>query len=840
VPRATLRSLLARKLRLMLSGLAIVLGVSFVSGTLVLTDSLGRVFDNLFATINAETAVTVRATSALGDDAMMDDREPVSAELLDTIREVDGVAEAVGWTEGYAQVVGPDGEAVTTGGAPTFGVTFRPDSQQESLVLREGEAPARPDEVVLDVATAERVGIEVGDRVTVLLRGPAEEFTVSGLVGFATTDNLAGAALTGFRPEVAQRVLGSPGTFSEIAVAAEEGVESDELQSRLAPVLPDGVEAVTDDEVIAEGADAVKEGLGFFSTALLVFAAISLFVGAFLIFNTFSMLVAQRTKELALLRALGASRRQVTGSVLLESVVVGLLASIVGFALGLAVAIGLRGLLGVMGIDLPDGETVVRLRTLVAALVIGVGVTAAAALIPARRAARISPVEAMRESGPAEDRSLARRGIGGGVLLVAGVALLAAGLTQGELPLVGLGAVLSFLGVATLSPFVARPVTGLLGAPFARLGVPGRLGRGNAVRSPRRTSATAAALMIGLALVSAVSVLGASIKTSVVAVVERSLGADYVLHTATYSPFSNEVATALREQPGVDAVAAFRFGEARVGEEVTSLQGVEPDALQSVLKLDTVAGDLDALDDGQLAMSEDAASGRGLSVGDEVPVTWSATGEQSMTLGAIYTENEFAGAVLVSGEVFDANTTQQSLGVVAVSIEDGASPAETRTAVDEAVAAFPNVVVEDQAEFIDAQEKQLDQLLNAITVLLVLSVLIAVLGIINTLALSVVERTRELGLLRAVGLSRRQLRRMIRVESVIISIYGALLGLGVGIAFGWALVRALREQGITEFTLPVDRLVLVLVAAGVAGVLAAALPARRAARLDVLQAVAST
>jgi putative ABC transport system permease protein len=839
VTRATLRSLLARKLRLMLSGLAIVLGVSFVSGTLVLTDSLSRVFDNLFATINAETAVTVRATSAL-DGGVMAEREPVPAELLDTIRAVDGVAEAVGAVEGYAQVVGPDGKAVSTGGAPSFGVSYQPDSQQESLVLRAGEAPARPDEIVLTFSTAERAGIGVGDRVTVLLRGPAEEFTVAGLVGFATSDNLAGAALTGFRPDVAQRVLGSVGTFSEIAVAAEEGVESGALQSRLAAVLPEGVEAVTDEAVIAESADAVKEGLGFFSTALLVFAAISLFVGAFLIFNTFSMLVAQRTRELALMRALGASRRQVTGSVLLESVVVGLLASVVGFALGLGVAVGLRGLLGAMGIDLPDGETVVRPRTLVAALVVGVGVTAAAALVPARRAARISPVEAMRESGPAEDRSLVKRGIGGGVLLLAGVALLAGGLAEGELPLVGFGAVLSFLGVATLSPFVARPVTGLLGAPFARLGIPGRLGRGNAVRSPRRTSATAAALMIGLALVSAVSVLGASIKTSVVAVVERSLGADYVLHTETWAPYSTEVAEALRDEPGIAAVAAFRDGEARVGDKITYLQGVEPDALEQVLKLDVVDGSIAALDAGELAMSEEAAAAQGLRVGDEVPVTWSATGEQSMTLGAVYAANEFAGDVLVSDVVIDANTTSNLVNVVAVSIADDASPAQTRAAVDEAVAPFPNVIVEDQAEFIAAQEKQLDQLLNAITVLLVLSVLIAVLGIINTLALSVVERTRELGLLRAVGLSRRQLRRMIRVESVIIAIYGALLGLGVGIAFGWALVRALREQGITEFTLPVDRLVLVLVAAGVAGVLAAALPARRAARLDVLQAVAST
>ena len=837
--RATLRSLLARKLRLALSGLAVVLGVSFVSGTLILTDTLGRVFDDLFATVNAGTSVSVRGVNALGEGAT-EDREPVPEAALARIRSVSGVAEAVGRVSGYAQVVGPDGKAVATGGAPSLGVEINPDSRQEALVLQRGEAPQGEGEVAIDAATADKAGIEIGDRVTVLLRGPAREFTVTGIVGFGTTDNLAGASLTAFELPVAQRLVGIPGTFAEIAVAAEQGVDGAELGRRISGVLPDGYEAVPADQIVAEASAEVKQGLGFFSTALLVFAAISLFVGAFLIFNTFSMLVAQRTRELALLRALGASRRQVTTSVLIEALVVGLLASAAGFVLGLGVAVGLRGLLGALGIDLPSGPTVVATRTVVASLVIGVGVTCVAALVPARRAARVAPVEALRESGPAEDRSLARRGVTGALLLAAGVGVLAYGLSEGQLPLVGLGALTSFLGVATLSPFLARPVTSLLGAPFARLGVPGRLGRGNAVRSPRRTSATAAALMIGLALVSAVSVLGASLKTSVVAVVDRSLGADYVLHTESFSPFSNEVATALRAQPDIDAVAAFRFGTAKVGVDVTSLQGVEPAALQQVLRLDTVSGDLDALGRGQLALSEDAARSRGVAVGDTVPVTWSRTGEKPLVLGAVYAANEFAGDALVSDTVFDANTSEQLLGVIAATGRDGVPPAQVRQVVDRAVAGFPNIVVEDQAEFIDAQGAQIDQLLNAITVLLVLSVVIAVLGIVNTLALSVVERTRELGLLRAVGLQRRQLRRMIRVESVVIAVYGALLGLAVGTAFGWALVRALRAEGITEFSLPVGRLALIVIVAALAGVLAAALPARRAARLDVLEAVAAT
>jgi putative ABC transport system permease protein len=836
--RATLRSLLARKLRLLLSGVAVVLGVAFVSGTFVLTDTMSRVFDNLFANVSQGSAVNVRGVSALGSGAD-GESEPVPQAVLDKVRTVAGVAEAVGQVQGYAQLVGKDGKAVATGGAPSLGIEYSPSTTQQALTLKQGKAPAGPTDVAIDAGTARKAGFQVGDKVSVLLKGPARQFTIVGIFGFGSTDNLAGASLTAFDVATAQKYVGTPGAYSVVAVAAEDGVGQTQLADRISAVLPTGFEAVTQEAATAESTAQVKEGLGFFSTALLVFAAISLFVGGFLIFNTFSMLVAQRTRELALMRALGASRGQVTTSVLIEAVIVGLFSSVVGFALGIGVAYGLRAMLGALGIDLPSGETVIATRTVVASLVVGVGVTSLAALMPARKAARVAPVEALRESGPAEDRSLTKRGLSGAALLLVGVALLAVGLSNGTLELVGLGAVLSFLGVATLSPFVARPVTSALGAPFAKLGVPGRLGRANAVRSPRRTSATAAALMIGLALVSAVSVLGASLKTSTVKIVESSLGADYLLHTDTFSPFSGEVAKALQGQPGIQAVAAFRFGEARIGSSKHQVQGVEPDALAQVLKLKVVQGNLTDLRTG-LAVSQPAATAAGLEVGDEVPVTWGRTGLHPLKLAAVYEKNQFAGDYLVSDTTFDANTAQQLLSVVAVRAASGSTPADTRAVVDRAVQPFPNVTVQDQAEFVKAQSAQVDQLLNAITGLLVLSVLIAVLGIVNTLALSVVERTRELGLLRAVGLQRRQLRRMIRVESVVIAVYGALLGLVVGTAFGWALVRALREQGVTDFSVPVGRLVAIIVVAALAGILAAALPARRAARLDVLEAVAST
>ena len=835
---ATFTSLLARKLRLALSGVAVLLGVSFVSGTYVLTDSLGRVFDGLFASVNAGTAVTVRGVSAVGgsDNAQ---REPVTQSVLNQVRRVGGVAEVVGRVQGYAQVVGKNGKAYKTGGPPSLGVEINVGSALEGLQVKRGVAPVGTNQVALDATTVRKAGLQLGDRITILLKGPAQNVTLVGVVGLQNADSLGGASLVAFDPPTAQKLVGTPGSWTELAVAADSGVSASELRSRVADVLPTGTEAVTVTQTISEQSKKLQDGLGFLNTALLVFAGVSLFVGAFLIFNTFSMLVAQRAKELALLRALGASRGQVIGSVVVEALVVGVFSSISGFFLGIGVAKALRAILAALGVDLPGGATVVALRTFVVSLSVGIGVTLVAALLPARKASLVAPVQAMRESDPAEDRSLARRSLAGAAVLAAGVAALLVGLSSGQLPLVGGGAALSFLGVATLSPLVVRPVVGLLGLPFARIGIAGRLGRGNAVRSPRRTSATAAALMVGLALVATVSTLGESAKKSVVAIVAKSLGADYVLHTDNFEPFSPIVATKLEQSPELASVAAFRLGKAQVKGASVNISGVDPGALQSVLNLEVEQGQLASLRRGELAVSRDEADQRGLKVGQTVPVVWARTGAVLTTIGAIFAKNQFAGGYLVSDRTYDANVTEKLISVIAIRSAAGATPALSRAAIASALTDFPNLEVEDRAQFIRAQGAQVDTALNVISVLLVLSVLIALLGVVNTLALSVVERTRELGLLRAIGLQRRQLRRMIGVESVLVAVYGATLGVLVGLGFGWALVQALKDQGITQFAVPYPRLLLVLLVAGVGGVVAAALPARRAARLEVLQAVAS-
>ncbi len=836
--RATLRGLLARKLRLALSGVAVILGVAFVSGTFVLTDTLGRVFEDLFAGVNKGTAVTVRSQAAF--DAGFDaPREPVSADLVPRLRQVAGVADVRGGLFQLGTLV-VDGKAYKTGGAPTAIIDLDPSSPQEPVLLRTGHGPTSPTEVAIDAATVRKAGLSLGDRVGVIGEGGRADLTLVGTTGLEKADSFAGAALLGLQPETAQRLSGRVGKWDEIHLAADPGVSQAQLRDRVAPVLPKGVEAITAAQSVDESTSQLKDQLSVFNTILLAFGGIALFVGAFLIFNTFSMLIAQRTRELALMRALGASRGQVTRSVLVESLVVGVFSSLVGFGLGIAVALGLRALLGAVGVDLPAGPTVVAQRTFWVSLLVGTGITSLAALLPARRAARVAPVQAMRDSGPAEDQSLGRRTLVGAGLAVGGVGALAAGLTGSGLALVGLGAALSFVAVATLSPLFARPVVSLLGTPFARLGVPSRLGRGNATRSPRRTSSTAAALMIGLALVAMVSVFGASAKTSLVQVVARSLGADYVLHTEQYLPFAPQVADTLRRSPEFASVAAFRSTSVEADGSRVAVQGVDPQALEAVLKLDAKQGSLSSLAHGDLAVSENVAKDRSLAAGDRVTVRWVGGTSTPLVVGAVYGRNEFAGDYLVGDATYAANVTSRAVSVVAATRAPGVSAAQARSVLDQVERTYPDLVVQDQAEFIAAQGKQVDQLLNIVTVMLVLSVLIAVLGIVNTLALSVVERTRELGLLRAVGLQRRQLRRMIRVESVLIAVYGAVLGIAVGLAFGFALLQALKDQGLTEFSVPVGRLVQVLLVGGLAGVVAAALPARRAAKMDVLQAISHT
>ncbi len=837
--RVTIKGLLAHKLRLALTALAIVLGVTFIAGTFVLTDTLHNTFDTLFGNIYQNIDFQVRGVAQFGSGGTAT-RNPVPESLVTTVRAVSGVEAAEGSVTGYAQYIAPDGKAVATGGAPTLGVSFDPNQQISALRLVEGAKPTTPNDVVMDLGTAQKYGFHVGEPVHILLRGPPRTFTIVGIARFGTANNLAGATLAAFDLPTAQVLFGQLGEVDTINVVTQPGANKAAVQSSIAHVLPRGVEVVTGQTVINEQTAAIGQALGFFNTALLIFAFIALFVGGFTILNTFSIIVGQRTRELALLRIVGASRRQVFRSVLGEAAVVGLVSSLVGLGLGVLAALGLEKLLSGFGVTLPTGSLVFEARTVIVCLVVGVGVTLVSAISPARRAVRIAPVAAVSDQATEEEIPLRRRFIRGGVITVLGVLSLAFGLTKPAVGLVGIGAVLIFVGVAMLAPALARPMASFIGRPLARvLGISGRLGRENSMRSPRRTAQTSAALMVGLALVSAIAVFGASLSRSATSSVDNAISADLIVSTTNKNGngnFSTAIPKAASSAPGVTASSTVYGNQFEVRGSLQSLLGLGTKNLSQTVILNMTAGSVRALSSGELLIDTNTANADNLSVGDKVPVRFALTGPATMRIGGIYQPNALAGKYLVSDAFFLAHFQDPLPG--AVLLKTDGSPG-VQQAVEKALAPYPNVQVQTRAQFEASQSAQINQLLGLVYALLALAVLIALIGIVNTLMLSVFERTHEIGLLRAVGMRRRQIRAMIRSESVILAVFGAVIGIIVGTCLGIALVSALHSQGITDTVVPVSNLVVFLILAALLGLLAASWPARRAARLDVLAAIAA-
>ncbi|MEX5707483.1 FtsX-like permease family protein [Parafrankia sp. FMc6] len=840
--RATLRSLLARKVRLVLSALAVVVGVSFVTGTLVLTDTLNRTFDTLFTDINKNVSVSVRTVNAVGTGDQAD-RLPVPATLVPTVAKVDGVTAATGMVRGQAVLIDPaSGDPLNSGGAPGIGTNWTGGTATGSEEIADGRPP-NGQEIAVDKSTADKHHLTLGQRISVQTRLQPEEFTLVGTFRIGGQDSLGGAAVTTFDTATAQRLLLAPDQFTSISLAAANGVSQEQLRDRVAAVLPTRVEAITGTQLAEESASAIQDAVSGFSTFLLVFAGIAVFVGAFIIFNTFTMLVAQRVRELALLRAIGASRAQVQLSVQIEALIVGFIGATVGLALGALLAMGLRAAVGAFGISLPSGPLVFQARTFLLAYGVGLVITGLAAFVPARKAASVPPVAAMRETYVLPTRSLRTRALGGGALTVLGVICLVAGLARGENPntsMVGAGAAFVFLGIATLSPLLAPPITQVVGIPLrAMFGTTGRLGQENAIRNPRRTASTASALMIGLALVSAFAVLGQSIKESVRETVSESLGADFYIATSNLAPFSPQVAAGLQGKPGVAVATGIRGGVVKIGDTNSSVLAGDPVGLLQVLSIKQVDGDVNALGAGSLLVDEVTAAERGLRVGAPVPVTF-ADGPTELTLVGTYEKSAIAGPAMIATSEFEKHSNNNLDLFVMLKLADGADPAAVRAEIDKVIKPFGSVEVRDQSEFVAQQEEQVDQLLGFVYVLLALAVVIALFGIVNTLALSVIERTREIGMLRAIGMTRQQMRMMVIVESMIISVFGAVLGVLVGSFFGWALTGALKSQGVTTFAYPVGTIIAVMIAGAIMGVLAAVFPARRAARMDILRAIATT
>jgi putative ABC transport system permease protein len=843
--RLSRRAIASHKGRFALTTFAVVLGVGFVVGAFVVTDTVRAAIGGLFDDISAGIDVSVRAGSNLdtGSQGGPPSRGRIPDSLVPVVEAVDGVAGAQPSVSGYAQLLTPSGEAVTTTGAPLLGVSWGDVEEAIPATIDVGRPPKGPDEVLIDRGTAEDYGFEVGDRTTVLLLGGRREVEIVGIFTFGATNSLLGARLTAFDLSDAQEAFGAVGQLDTIDVVADDGVDREELAQRIQAVLPEGVEAVTIDRVNDEQTASVEGFLSVFQNVLLGFAGVALLVSAFFINNTFAILLGQRTRELALLRAVGASRAQIVGSVVLESLMMGLVASVLGVGFGLLIAVALQAVLSAGGLVLPEESLRLTARTVVAALVVGLPVTLLSAWFPARRAARVPPIAALHDGPPADHTSGPRRLVLGAAVLALGV--LGVGLAlfvlsgAATFATLAAGAVLVFVGVAMLSPLAAGPVTSVAGRPFAR-SLPGRLARDNAVRAPQRTARAASALMIGLALVTTVFVVGTSIKESFAASVEGRVRADFVVSDPAFTGFSPTVVQSISEQPEIAAVTGVRFDQFLVDGEPEAVSAVDPVPAAQLVDIGVIDGAVEDLGPGRIAILDDEATDRGLRVGDTLSVEFASGGPRDLEVAAVYGDATYAGNFLVDLGTFSEAYPTNNLDLFAFArVAEGVDPDRARAAIEEVLEPFPQLELQDRGEFEQSQRDRLNQVLVSVNGLLALALFIALMGISNTLALAVIERTREIGLLRAVGMHRRQVARMIRVESTLVAVFGALMGVLVGLLLGLGVATALPASTITVIRVPWITLVVVIVVAALFGVLAGVLPARRAARLEVLRAIAA-
>lgn len=838
------KGVLAHKVRLGLTGLAIVLGVAFIAGSFVFTDRMSAAFDDLFEGSTEGVDLYVQQGGSLGFTVGR-----VPEETLEVVRGVEGVELAVPAVQGFAQMVDKEGEPIGGQGPPTFGFSIDPADFEITLTTFDnGRLPGAPGELMIDTFTAEEYGFELGDRIEVIFTSGVEEFTIVGTIGFGDADNLLGATVVALELSEAQRVLDYEGYYSSISVVGEEGVGAEELQLRVeAAVDDDDLEVAFADAELEEQLDQVDTFLGFFNTFLVSIGAIALFVAAFLISNTFRIIVSQRTRELAMLRAVGATGRQVTALVVLEALIVGAVASIIGIGVGVLFAVVIQAAMEGFGISFPSGSIIVAPRTVLIGLGFGILFTLLSAIIPAVRASRVPPVAALRQMAVGFAKPLRNRVLFGVVITVAGVATLLAGLIgdfSNAVLLVGIGAGLTFVGVAVIAPLFSRAFGRTFGAPLPRLlGVPGRLAQENAVRKPRRMAATAAALMIGVALVSVLAVLAASAKTTIRGAVEDEVIAEYQVEARgftdpTATGVSPVLADDLRALPEVDVVSAFRVGPFRdpaTGSE-SFLAGLDYQ-LDEVVRLTVPEGDYGDLGPGTVMVDAEFALEEGIEVGDTVALEVREDNPVDFTVVATFESDLFQGTnYAISIDDFKRHYTIGLEAMLMIKLADGVDADAVRPTLEALVDEFPNVEMNNAEEYVDKVAGQVDTFLNILTALLSFAIVIALLGITNTLALSIFERKREIGLLRAVGMSRRQVRRMIRWEAVLISLFGAVIGLIVGALLGIAVVYGIG-QGL-RLTMPIGTLAVYALFAALGGMLASLWPSFRGARTDLLEAIA--
>lgn len=838
--RLALRETWARKRRLAGTVFAVFLGVALLCGTFVLSDTLGRGIKGFFADSYGGVDVVVRADQVI-ENGPAPVRSPLQQSLLDSVRTVPGVAEAAPVVAGYAQIVGPDGKAVTGNGLRTGG-NWLGDGPLNPYRLATGRGPRADDEVVIDKATADASGLRPGSRTSVLAPGP-HPVTVVGVARFGQADALGGNSYVGFSLTAAQRWLGRPGQLSTIQVRAVDGVGQRALADRIARVLPDSVEAVTGAVATTEATKVVDdEFLTMFRSVLAGLAGLSLLVAIFAIFNTQSILAAQRTRESALLRAVGASRRQVFAGALGEAVVVGAVASALGVAGGIAITLGLKGIFAGMNLTLPGSGLAIKTGGLLIAFGVGVLVTALASLVPARRASAVAPLAALRAVESHVVRPSRRRTLAGLVVLAAGAVAAVAGLVGGAAAIAGVGAVLVVAAVIALGPALSGPAVRVLAAPWARRrGSAARLASRNARRDPHRVSGAATALLVGTALVAFATVLAGSLRASADDNVAGVLRADLVVSPANANgaaaSLSPDVATAVLRTPGVDRSASLGEGTAVLAGKSTTVTVADPSRLPGLVDLDVTSGRVDGE---SIAVRQDFADGKGWRVGSAVPVVFPDGNRADLTVGAIFAGRGLVADVVVPTATWTAHSPQARVANVLIGVDDSTSAADVKQRLQPALAPFGQPPVRTSVGYIDEASSTISTALNLVYVMLALAVLIAVLGIANTISLSVFERTRELGMLRAIGLTRRQTRTSVRIEAVLVAALGSIAGVVLGALSAAVVVSASDSVTLSRLAVPTGPLAVVLLGGALSGVLAAARPARRAARLDVLAAISAT
>lgn len=845
--KATWRTFFAHKGRMVLSLLVVVLSVGFVTGTLLFTDTIDRTFNTLFADTSADVTVAPPTSQSQSEDFGAPD-PTVPASLVTRLAAVPGVAAARGdiFTQQLVVVDAAGHQLASSGGSPTMGLNWDPDGT--ATALSSGHAPQGPGQVVIDTDTAASQHLAIGDRLTVISSPGTFHAVIVGLVQFKMLN--PGASFVYFDTPTAQAdLLGRPGVFTSVDLTAARGVSDDRLKQNVLQAVGGGYDV----ETAAEETQSNMDSLGFVSVlrdALLGFAGIALLVGAFLIVNTFQMLVAQRTRELGLLRALGASRRQINRSVRTEALLLGVLGSTLGIGAGLGLASGLVLLMRGAGLNLPAGSLAFQATTPIAGYAVGILVTLAAAWIPARRAGRISPMAALADAGVPEDRRAGRIRTAIGLLVTgAGAAcLVAAARSSGGSggALLGLGVLATLVGAVSIGPFLAAGVVSVLGIPLPRLfGPAGLLAKRNALRNPRRTGATAAALMIGLSLVAGLSVVSSSLLASASQELDSSVGADFIILADGSLPVTPQALAAARSTPGLAHITENKELQGKVGRDADQVDFIAAgDTMPQDFSIKVVQGSMSGVFGGDgIALPQNIATAQHITLGEQVPVTF--TGGSPTTLPVL--------AITSQDTVFDNGSAFVSLDTLSQSVPAGAQPLDfmlfgkadpgqadaAYAALQTRLAPYPQLQVKDQADYKTELHDQVAQLLDLVYGLLGLAIIVAILGVVNTLALSVVERTREIGLLRAVGFNRRSVRRMIRLESVLIALFGAVLGLGLGLGWGISAQHLLADSGLDVLSIPWPTIAIVFAGAGVVGLVAALLPALRASRMKVLRAIAT-